>query len=118
MWSHLRNRQLHGLKFVRQFAIGPYFVDFACREAMLVVEIDGGQHAETQRDARRTRYLNEQGYSVLRFWNNEILENLEGCWTALTAVLLGNPSPDWRFAPATLSPEGRGDLTATSLKGQ
>ena len=68
-WGMVRNRQIAGYKFVRQFPIGPYVADFACREAALVVELDGGQHAENGRDAVRTAYMNTQGYSVLRFWN-------------------------------------------------
>ena len=116
LWNMIRDRRVQGAKFVRQYPIGPYVADFVCRERMLVVEADGGQHSESTGDEVRTAFLNARGYDVLRFWNNEIIENSEGCWTALTAVLLGDPSPDWRFAPATLSPEGRGDLTATSTK--
>ncbi|MDB5538387.1 MAG: putative methylase [Devosia sp.] len=114
MWSRLRDRRLEGLKFVRQYAIGPYFADFVCREAMLVVELDGGQHDESRQDERRTRYLNEQGYSVLRFWNNDVLGNTDGVVEALLLTLRNCPSPDWRFAPATLSPAGRGDAGAPS----
>ncbi|WP_443112529.1 endonuclease domain-containing protein [Devosia sp. ZB163] len=116
LWSRVRDRRLEGFKFVRQYAIGPYFADFVCRDAMLVVEVDGGQHSVSANDARRTRYLNEQGFSVLRFWNNEVLDNTDGVLQALLLTLRNCPSPDWRFAPATLSPEGRGDLTATSQK--
>ena len=108
VWQMLRNRQIDGKKFVRQYPIGSYVADFACRDEMLVVELDGGQHAEGQPDARRTAYLNARGYSVLRFWNHDVLGNREGCWLIIQAVLRGNPSPDLRFAPATLSPEGRG----------
>jgi len=107
-WNMVRNRGLGGHKFVRQYAIGPYFADFVCRDAMLVVEIDGGQHNGSVRDGLRTKALNALGYSVLRFWNNEILENLEGVADVLLATLGGNPSPGWRYTPATLSPEGRG----------
>lgn len=116
LWSRLRNRRLEGFKFVHQYAIGRYFADFVCRDAMLIVEVDGGQHSVSARDARRTRYLNDQGFSVLRFWNNEVLDNTDGVLQALLLTLHNCPSPDWRFAPATLSPEGRGDLTATSQK--
>ncbi|MBN9314806.1 MAG: DUF559 domain-containing protein [Devosia sp.] len=116
LWWRLRDRRLDGFKFVRQYAIGPYCADFVCRDEMLVVELDGGQHSDSVSDARRTRYLNEQGFSVLRFWNNEVLGNIDGVQQALLLTLRHCPSPDWRFAPATLSPEGRGDLTATSVK--
>jgi len=104
----LRARQLGGHKFIRQFPIGPYFADFACREAALIIEADGGQHAENSRDEQRTSYLNAEGYGVLRFWNNDILDNREGVRDAIASVLALNPSPDLRFAPATLSPQGRG----------
>jgi len=114
MWSRLRDRRLDGFKFVRQYAIGPYFADFVCRDAMLVVELDGGQHADSARDERRTKYLNEQGFSVLRFWNTDVLSNTDGVVEALTLTLRDCPSPDWRFAPATLSPKGRGDAVAPS----
>jgi very-short-patch-repair endonuclease len=108
LWQMLRNRQIDGRKFVRQYPVEPYFADFACREAMLIIELDGGQHDKSKSDTIRTAYLNARGYSVLRFWNNEVLGNPEGCWHAIQSTLQGNPSPDLRFAPATLSPEGRG----------
>jgi very-short-patch-repair endonuclease len=108
LWNIIRRRQLSGAKFVRQFPIGPYFADFACREAALVLEVDGSQHADSEHDAARTKYLNEQGYSVLRCWNNDVLGNPHGVAEAILAALAGHPSPGERFAPATLSPEGRG----------
>jgi len=81
LWAKLRNRQLEGVKFRRQQPIGPYIVDFVSFERKLVLEIDGGQHNEPatqQRDEERTAWLKGQGYQVLRFWNNEILKNVEG----------------------------------------
>ena len=108
LWYVLRNRGLAGRKFIRQFPIGPYIVDFACREAALVVELDGGQHAENASDATRTAFLNKEGYSVLRFWNSEVLGNRDGVVSTILRVIEGSPSPDLRFAPATLSPRGRG----------
>ena len=79
LWSRLRNRSLDGFKFRRQIAVDPFIVDFLCSEAMLIVELDGGQHAEqTDADARRTTYLEERGYRVLRFWNNDVLSNTDG----------------------------------------
>jgi very-short-patch-repair endonuclease len=107
-WGMVRARQLDGHKFVRQVPIGPYFADFACREAALIVELDGGQHADSADDVVRTSYLNAEGYSVLRFWNNDVLGNLEAVHHAVLSVLALNPSPDLRYAPATLSPQGRG----------
>ena len=79
LWYRLRNRQLDGHKFRRQHEIDPYIVDFVRAEAMLIVELDGGQHAEQQEyDDRRTRHLEAKGYRVLRFWNNDILGNPDG----------------------------------------
>jgi very-short-patch-repair endonuclease len=78
LWSKVRDRQLGGHKFVRQEPIGPYICDFVCRQRKLVVEVDGGQHAESASDAARDKFLAEQDYRVLRFWNNEVLSNIEG----------------------------------------
>jgi very-short-patch-repair endonuclease len=77
IWQALRNRQCAGFKFRFQATIGPYVVDFLCVEAMLVVEIDGGQH-EPDRDAERTAFLSERGYRVIRFWNSDVVENRGG----------------------------------------
>ncbi len=107
LWYHLRNRRLAGFKFVREYPIASYFADFACREAMLVIEADGGQHGG-ERDARRDRAIEAAGYRVLRFWNTDILSNTDGVLEVIASALALNPSPDLRFAPATLSPEGRG----------
>ncbi len=97
LWSALRNRQLSGLKFRRQVPLGPYVVDFFCLSAALVVEVDGGQHGAPDgrsQDARRTRWLEAQGYRVIRFWNNEVLENLQGVLVLiLEAATRDDPSP-------------------------
>ena len=85
LWSRLRARQL-GKKFVRQFPIGPYITDFACRSAHLAIELDGGQHSETV-DALRTEVIEAYGYRVVRFWNNEVIENLEGVLEAIVREL-------------------------------
>lgn len=85
LWSRIRSRQL-GAKFVRQFPIGPYIADFACRSAHLVIELDGGQHSETI-DAPRTMVIEAHGYRVIRFWNNEVMENLEGVVEAIAREL-------------------------------
>ena len=77
-WNRVRNRQINGNKFVRQEPIGRYICDFVCREKFIVVEIDGGQHAESPRDEIRDRYLQAQGYRVMRFWNSEVLSNIDG----------------------------------------
>jgi adenine-specific DNA-methyltransferase len=80
MWHILRNRQMAGLRFLRQYSIGPYVLDFYCPEQRLAVEIDGGQHASTHGqycDARRDRYLQDLNIRVMRFWNNDVLRNIE-----------------------------------------
>jgi len=116
-WNLVRNRSVEGLKFVRQYPVGPFIADFACRERMLVVELDGSQHAESAYDERRTVFLNGEGYSVLRFWNNEVLADLAGVHELLLAIVTGHrPSPGWRYSPATLSPPGRGDATGSIAK--
>ena len=81
LWAKLRNRQLQGVKFRRQQPMGSYIVDFVSFERKLIIEINGGQHNEDkmkERDAERTTRLRETGYRVIRFWNNEVLANLEG----------------------------------------
>ena len=95
LWQRLRNRQLKGAKFRRQHQIGPYIADFFCPEARLVIELDGGQHArqaEREADRRRTQYLEGQGYTVLRFWNHEVLNNIDGLLARIVEYLQG-PSP-------------------------
>ena len=78
LWRHLRLRQLEGCKFRRQQPIGRYIVDFVCFENQLVIELDGGQHCEqVVYDAERSAWLRGQGFRVLRFWNHEILQNIE-----------------------------------------
>lgn len=77
LWPHLRNRQLGGAKFRRQVELGPYIVDLVCLEARLIVELDGGQHT-VETDAKRTAFLERQGFRVIRFWNNDVLLNMEG----------------------------------------
>ena len=98
LWRHLANRQPVGAKFRRQHPIGPYIVDFACLEHGLVVEVDGGQHnrtARTKADDIRTAWLEQNGFTVLRFWNNDVTGNIEGVLHMITASLreIGAPSP-------------------------
>lgn len=79
LWSRLRNRQLDGIKFRRQTPIGRYIVDFVSESEKLIVELDRGQHAQqTEADAERTQALESMGYIVIRFWNNEVIENIDG----------------------------------------
>jgi len=106
LWFHLRNRQLGGFKFRRQETIGPFIADFACVACKLVVEADGGQHG-TERDAQRTACLEALGWSVLRFWNNDILQNSDGVLTTILGACderrEGRPSP----CPLPLAGEGK-----------
>jgi very-short-patch-repair endonuclease len=79
LWNQLRARQIEGVKFRRQQPIDEIIVDFVCFEKKLIIELDGGQHAQSrEKDRERDKNLSEKGYTVLRFWNNEVLENLIG----------------------------------------
>ena len=100
LWQYLRSRSLGGYKFVRQEPIGQYVVDFVCREKRLVVEVDGGQHAESRRDAVRDRWLAQHHYRVLRFWNNEVLEYIEGVWEMIFAAASAAAPPHPDLLPA------------------
>ena len=93
LWSRLRGRQIAGAKFRRQYAIGHFVVDFCCFEQHLVIELDGGQHADAiTRDRQRTDFLISHGYKVLRFWNNEVTENLDGVLVRIAETLTPSPS--------------------------
>ena len=96
LWRALRSRSI-GPKFRRQAPLGSYVVDFVCFESKLIVEVDGGQHAVSTKDVARDQYFAERGYRVLRFWNNDVLTNLEG---VLSAIAESHPSPG---APAFAS---------------
>lgn len=92
LWQFLRNRQLGGYKFRRQHPLPPYTVDFVCLERRLIVELDGGQHADAQAyDTARTNALEQSGYQVLRFWNHEALSNTEGVLTFILQQLAQRP---------------------------
>jgi len=95
LWYHLRDRRLANFKLRRQRPIGPYFADFACLEAKLIVELDGGQHVEAAGyDENRTRFIEAQGYRVLRFWNNEVLMQTDSVLEQiLQALQEDNPHP-------------------------
>jgi very-short-patch-repair endonuclease len=115
LWRQLRNRSLFGCKFRRQFPIGWYIVDFVSVEAKLVIELDGGQHAErVAYDTARDRSLRKQGFEVLRFWNCDVFENLDGVLTAIAEALAKRgicacPHP-------TPLPEGEGVQKEASLR--
>jgi very-short-patch-repair endonuclease len=100
LWYRIRSRQIEACKFRRQAVIGRYIVDFACFERQLVIELDGGQHASmVEADLKRTAWLNSQGYTVLRFWNNDVIENIEGVLERIAeelrrqAASVGSPHP-------------------------
>ncbi|WP_020484323.1 endonuclease domain-containing protein [Methylomonas sp. MK1] len=89
IWQQIRNRQLLGYKFRRQQVIGPFIVDFVCLEPKLVIEIDGGQHADQkQYDQDRSHYLQQLGYRVLRFWNHEVLQDTPAVMEAIHLTVL------------------------------
>jgi very-short-patch-repair endonuclease len=90
LWRHLRQRHVAGRKFRRQHPIGRYVLDFVCLETKLVIELDGGQHADREAEDRgRTAWLEARGFRVLRFWNTEVFENLEGVLAAILDAASG-----------------------------
>ena len=93
LWQRLRNRMLGGFKFRRQFPVGPYIADFVCIERKLIVELDGGQHADNLADERRTRFLELRGYRVIRFWNPDVLSNTDGVLEMILLELEKAPQP-------------------------
>ena len=83
LWFRLRDRRSNGAKFRRQYPVGPFVTDFACLEMGLVIEVDGGQHTDSVSDKKRDRWFSDNDFVVLRYWNNDILKNLEGVLTSL-----------------------------------
>lgn len=131
LWSRLRNRQIDGWKFKRQVPVGPYVLDFFCFEANLVIEVDGGQHAEDRvaSDQRRTQFLEADGLNVIRFWNREVLNDIDGVIDLIYRALGQGPAP----SPGALKrqqnsevssgarrplPEGRGKVAPVWKAGQ
>lgn len=111
LWQHLRAHRLNGQKFRRQQPIGPYVVDFVHFGARLIVEADGGQHNHAPRDEQRDDWLRKQGFRVLRFWNHEIMGNLEGVLATILDAVTNPPSP-----PTPLPQGERGNAaTSTSI---
>jgi very-short-patch-repair endonuclease len=99
LWKHLRSKQIEGLKFRRQEPIGRYIVDFVCYEKAVIVEADGGQHTEAV-DLERDAWLRSQGFSVLRFWNHEVITNIEGVLEMiLRKCTQKSPSPTLNNSP-------------------
>lgn len=94
LWRRLRSRGLCGHKFRRQVPIGPYVADFLCKSAQLIIEVDGSQHLDQEEyDKERELFLRANGYDIVRFWNNEVLENMEGVLESLT-LILSRPKAD------------------------
>src|SRR6476646_7326264 len=104
LWYRLRAHRFDGHKFKRQIPIGPYVVDFASLGRKLVIEVDGGQHADNQRDTVRDSYLCREGFRMLRFWNNDVLRNTDGVLEVILSALAEAPSPGALRAPP--SPQG------------
>ena len=103
LWKYLRAKQIEGLKFRRQEPIGNYIVDFVCYEKRIIIEVDGGQHSvNKERDSKRDKWFREQGFKVLRFWDNEVLTNIEGVLEVIWGNCLNHP-------PLNHSHRGRGD---------
>ena len=94
LWSRLRRKQIESRRFRRQVPLGPYVADFVCFDERLIIEVDGGQHADrVARDSERTVWLEAQGYRVLRFWNNDVLSNTDGVIEAIRVALCIDPPP-------------------------
>lgn len=92
VWGMLRNRQLEGFRFRRQHPIGPHIVDFACLQVRLLIEIDGGHHLDADKDRQRSDWLMREGFHLLRFWNNDVVTNLEGVRACIAARLVALPT--------------------------
>ncbi len=103
----VRDRRLGDYKFRRQVPVGMYILDIACFEFMLAIEIDGGQHCENQADEKRTHWLEAHGWHVMRFWNNEVLQNIDGVKQTILNYLAEFES----ITPSPAQPEGLGDLS-------
>ena len=91
LWQILRNRTMNNYRFRRQYAIGNYIVEFICREKKLIIELDGGQHNQDKniiQDNERTRFLENEGYKVIRFWNNDVDNNINGVYEEIVKYLI------------------------------
>jgi very-short-patch-repair endonuclease len=99
LWQKLRRKQLDGLRFRQQVPLGPYIVDFLCARHRLIIEVDGGQHAGANVDRARTAWLEGRGFRILRFWNNDVLQNLDGVIEEIFLALRSEGSPPPHPAP-------------------
>jgi very-short-patch-repair endonuclease len=104
LWFALKDRRFAAFKFRRQVPIGPYIADFLCFESRLIIEVDGGQHAESVRDVERDNWLVRNEFRVLRYWNNDVLQNLEGVLISLAEQLDRTPHPSSRLRETPPSP--------------
>ena len=119
LWIHLRDIFPGKSHFRRQATIGPYFADFACHQTKVVIEVDGGQHADNARDERRTDYLVSRGYRVLRFWNHDVLSNIEGVLESICSSLGVDGSPPPPTPPRRRRGEGsNSDSRRSSASGR
>jgi len=110
LWYAFRDRRFANFKFRRQVPVGPFIADFICYDARVVVEVDGSQHAESASDARRDRWFAANKFLVLRFWNNDVLKNLEGVLTLVLESLHQRPPHPARAERGHPSPaRGEGD---------
>ena len=119
LWFALRDRRFANFKFRRQVPLGPFIADFVCYDARLVVEVDGGQHAESQSDQRRDQWFAANDFVVRRFWNNDVLKNLEGVLISILETLHAQtPHPDRakRGRPSPARGEGDGANVAATAK--
>jgi very-short-patch-repair endonuclease len=110
VWRILRSQQIQGFKFRRQVPIGRYIADFACHEARIIVEVDGGQHdPSSPHEAERSAVLRSEGYRVLRFWNNDVLANLDGVHAIIAEELA-------RITPTQTLPHRGGGLSRSGAR--
>ncbi len=117
LWYHLRNRNFDSLKFRRQVPRGPYVADFLCDDAMLIVELDGSQHAENvTADQKRTAFLESLGYRVLRFWNVDVMANMAGVLDMLYAEATARRKTPSSAPFGAPSPQGEKDAAANMNK--
>jgi very-short-patch-repair endonuclease len=110
LWYHLRAHRFMGRKFKRQKPIGHYVVDFVCLEEKLIIELDGGQHAENHEyDQERDSWLRSQGYTVLRFWNNELMNETESVMERIWLAFSNEVGSSETLSPGPSPTSGRGD---------
>jgi very-short-patch-repair endonuclease len=113
LWFALKDRRFAAFKFRRQVPVGPYIADFLCFDLRLIVEVDGGQHAESARDVERENWLAQNEFRVVRFWNNDVLQNLEGVLTVLAEEFDRTPHPTSSLRSTPPSPargEGKREI--------